>query len=277
MAEPEGTDWATWRGRTEATLDAVSLSPLTALAATFDRAAPSDTLPPLWHWLYFLPIAAMSEVGPDGHPKRGSFLPPIALPRRMWAGGRLTFHDAPRKSEAISRTSTIVDVSEKAGKTGAMAFVTVRHDISTPRGPAITEEQDIVFLDMPKVFAPPTPTHLPDALDFDTARVVDPVLLFRFSALTFNGHRIHYDRTYAQDVEKYPGLVVHGPLQAMLLMEAATARAQKRPKSFEFRAVRPLFDFETLRVCGKVRDDGGLDLFTANAEGHVSMRGALQW
>jgi 3-methylfumaryl-CoA hydratase len=278
MAEPEGaTDWATWRGRSETAHDVVGATPLTALAATFDRAAPTVALPPLWHWLYFLPMAPMAEVGPDGHPKRGGFLPPIALPRRMWAGGRLTFHDAPRVGEAIARTSTILDVSEKTGMAGAMAFVTVRHEIATPRGPAITEEQDIVFLEMPKTFAPPPPTPLPDALDFDTARAVDPVLLFRFSALTFNGHRIHYDRTYAQDVEKYPGLVVHGPLQAILLMEAAVAHVQKLPKSFEFRAVRPLFDFDTLRVCGKSREDGGLDLFTANADGHVSMRGTLQW
>ena len=178
--------------------------------------------------------------------------------------------------EAITRTSTILRVAEKAGKAGPMAFVTVRHEITTPRGPAIDEEQDIVFLEMPTAFSPPAPTLLPDGLAFDTPRAVDPVLLFRFSALTFNGHRIHYDRTYASEVEKYPGLVVHGPLQAMLLMEAA----RKTPRTvarFEFRAVRPLFDFDTVRVCGKARDDGGLNLFTANGDGHIGMQAHLHW
>jgi len=270
-------DWTAWTGRSETARDTVAAGPLAGLAATFDRARPADTLPPLWHWLHFLPLAAMADVGPDGHPKRGGFLPPIELPRRMWAGGRLAFHDAPRIGEDILRTSTILDVSEKTGKAGPMAFVTVRHEIVTPRGPAITEEQDIVYLEMPTTFAPPAPTPLPEGLAFDTRRAIDPVFLFRFSALTFNGHRIHYDRTYAQEVEQYPGLVVHGPLQAMLLMEAATAHDARPPKTFEFRAVRPLFDFDTLRACGKARDDGGLDLFTANADGHVSMRGTLQW
>lgn len=278
MAEPDGvTDWTAWRGRSEAAHDVVSKTPVLALAATFDREAPADLLPALWHWLYFLPLAPMSEVGPDGHPKRGGFLPPIPLPRRMWAGGRLRFHDAPRLGEAIARTSTIVDVSEKTGKAGAMAFVTVRHDVTTARGPAITEEQDIVFLEMPTSFTPPAPAGLPATLDFAFTRKIDPVLLFRFSALTFNGHRIHYDRTYAQDVEKYPGLVVHGPLQAMLMMEAAVSHAKTPPASFEFRAVRPLFDFDTMRVCGSARDDGGVDLYTANADGHVSMRGVARW
>jgi 3-methylfumaryl-CoA hydratase len=269
-------DWSAWEGRTESATDVVGAAPLKALAATFDTAAPTDALPPLWHWLYFLPLAPMAEVGPDGHPKRGGFLPPLPLPRRMWAGGRLTFHDAPRIGEEITRTSTILKVAEKAGKAGPMAFVTVRHEIATPRGPAIDEEQDIVFLEMPVAFTPPAPTPLPQDLAFDTPRTVDPVLLFRFSALTFNGHRIHYDRTYASEVEKYPGLVVHGPLQAMLLAEAArkTARTVAR---FEFRAVRPLFDFDTVRVCGKPRDDGGLDLFTANGDGHVGMQAHLHW
>lgn len=271
------TDWTAWQGRTETTHDIVAATPVRGLAATFDRPAPDDTLPPLWHWLFFLPQAPMAEVGADGHPRRGGFLPPIDLPRRMWAGGRLVFHDPPRIGDAITRTSTLLKVSEKAGKSGAMAFVTVRHEVSTSRGLAIEEEQDIVYLEMPKMFAPPPPTSLPAGLDFDHDRPVDPVFLFRFSALTFNGHRIHYDRRYAEDVEKYPGLVVHGPLQAMLLMEAGAAHTRKRPTRFDFRAVRPLFDFDAVRLCGKAREDGALDLFTANGDGHISMQATLTW
>ena len=271
-------DWTAWENRTETVADVVAPTPARAFAATLGRTAPDGALPPLWHWLYFLPLAPASEIGPDGHPRRGGFLPPITLPRRMSAGGRLVFHDAPRCGEAITRTSTILKVAEKTGKTGPMAFVTVRHEIGTPRGPAITEEQDIVYLEMPAAFTPPAPTLLPDGLAFDDARAIDPVLLFRFSALTFNAHRIHYDRTYARDVEKYPGLVVHGPLQAVLLMAAATARHPGRSVArFDFRAARPLFDFDTVRVCGKTRDDGGLDLFTANGDGHIAMQAHLRW
>ena len=264
-----------WESRTESAADVAAPTPARALAATLDTRAPETTLPLLWHWLYFLPLAPASEIGPDGHPRRGGFLPPITLPRRMWAGGRLVFHDAPRIGEAITRTSTILKIAEKAGKAGPMAFVTVRHEIATPRGLAVTEEQDIVYLEMPTAFTPPAPTPLPDGLAFDDVRVIDPVLLFRFSALTFNAHRIHYDRTYAHDVEKYPGLVVHGPLQAMLLMGVAMEKYPGRIVArFDFRAVRPLFDFDTVRVCGKARENG-LELFTANGDGHVSMQAQL--
>ena len=269
------SDLTAWEGRTETAADVVAPTPARALAATLDVSAPESALSPLWHWLYFLPLAPASEIGPDGHPRRGGFLPPITLPRRMWAGGRLVFHDAPRIGEAITRTSTILKVVENSGASGSMAFVTVRHQITTPRGLAIDEEQDIVFLEIPKAFTPLAPTPLPDGLSFDHARKIDEVMLFRYSAITFNAHRIHYDRAHARDVEKYPGLVVHGPLQAMLLMEAARAFSPERGVArFAFRAVRPLFDFDTARVCGKAQENG-LELFTANGDGHVSMQAQL--
>lgn len=261
-------DWSAWIDREDVRRDVVTAAPLRALAATLDVGTPDDALPPLWHWLFCLETAPASRIGPDGHPVRGDFLPPVPQPRRMWAGGRLTFHDALRVGDTIVRTSRIASIAEKAGATGPMTFVTVSHAIETERGPAIDEVQDIVFLDIPSSSAPRAPAPLPAGLAFDRAQTVDPVLLFRFSALTFNAHRIHYDRAYARDVEKYPGLVVHGPLQAMLLAGAVRDRTLA---SFEFRAMAPLFDSDAVRVCGRPNGEG-MALYTANGDGHVAMK-----
>ncbi len=269
-------DIESWTGRTQTETDVAAPFPARALAATLDAdsgAEPGDALPPLRHWLYFLPLAPMREVGPDGHPKRGGFLPPVDLPRRMWAGGRLAFRGAIRAGDRIERRSEIASVRRKSGAAGEMVFVTVRHLVSAEGRAAVEEEQDLVFLPMPERFAPPAPTPLPDALDWSEPRPVDPVLLFRFSALTFNGHRIHYDRPYAEEAEKYPGLVVHGPLQAILLMDAALARAPGRtPARFAFRAIRPLFAHDAIGVHGK-----GPELFTANGDGAIGMRAEIEW
>ncbi len=280
MAENE---WSSWVGRSERVTDVADPKPIRTLSATFDtlpKDREGDPLPCLSHWIYFLPLAPMSQIGPDGHPIRdgSGFLPPLPIERRMWAGGRLTFHGELRVGDALEKKSEILKIAEKEGGTGRMAFVTVKHETSSPRGLAIDEEQDIVYLEMPKAFTPPKPVPLPDNLTWQERYPVDPVLLFRFSAITFNGHRIHYDIRYAAEVEKYPGLVVHGPLQAMLLMRAATARNPgRRPARFSFRGVRPAFDFDTLSLSGKVRDDGGLDLYTSNGDGHVCMQAALSW
>jgi 3-methylfumaryl-CoA hydratase len=165
-------------------------------------------------------MARHSEIGPDGHPKRGGFLPPVPLPRRMWAGSRLTFVQPVRVGDALTRESRILDVSGKEGRTGHLVFVTVRHDYSLASGLAITEEHDIVYRDNPQPGQPaPKPTPAPTDSQFSREIVPDPVLLFRYSALTFNGHRIHYDRSYVTEVEGYPGLIVHGPLIATLLLD----------------------------------------------------------
>ncbi len=270
-----------WIGRTETRSDAVTAVPVAALAATLDRddplPQPGDPLPPLWHWLYFLPIARQSEVGPDGHPQRGGFLPPVSLPRRMWAGGRLDFHQPLRIGETITRVSRIVDVTQKQGRSGALVFVLVRHEISGSQGLAITEEHDIVYRDHPNPADPaPVPPIAP--LDATWQRVVTPddVLLFRYSALTFNGHRIHYDRRYAGRVEGYPGLVVHGPLIATLLMDLLLRSLPgTRVTRFQFRAVSPLFDLAPFTVCGKP-EEGGPDkglarLWARNPQGGLAM------
>ncbi len=270
------TDWV---GSTETLTDTVGIVPVRGLAATLDDGnpvpGPGDPLPPLWHWLYFLPQARRGEIGPDGHPMRGGFLPPVPLPRRMWAGGRLRWSDAIRVGDAIERVSRVADVTSKSGKSGDLVFVLVEHRVSTARGLALVEEHDIVYRQAP---APGTAAPTPPAARTDetwSARIVpDAVLLFRYSALTFNGHRIHYDRRYVTGVEGYPGLIVHGPLIATLLVELLRARLpQATPASFSFRAISPLFDIAPFEVCGKPSDDGKqVDLWARNTDGGLAMQ-----
>jgi 3-methylfumaryl-CoA hydratase len=257
-------------------------TPSRALAATLDLAQADEIelgseISPLWTWLYFLSPAPASQIGTDGHPKRGGFLPPIELPRRMWAGSRCAFKGAIFIGDKLTRTSTITKLSEKSGRSGQMVFVTVTHETARDGVVLIEEEQDIVYMPIPELFSPPAPTLLASC-DWTQTAPIDPVLLFRFSALTFNGHRIHYDRPYAMDVEKYPGLVVHGPLQAIMLFGAAQQRApNNRPATFQFRGVRPLFDFDIVTLNGRSNETAGIDLFTANADQEIGMQATISW
>jgi len=267
-----------WIGRTELVSDEVTRTPLAALSATLDRddppPRPGDPVPPLWHWLYFLPVSRQSEIGPDGHAKLGSFLPPVPLPRRMYAGGRLQFIQALRVGELISRTSRIVDVSLKEGRTGALVFVLVRHEISNRIGPAVAEEHDIVYRNLPGPSDPaPKPQNAPTDADWTLEIHPDAVLLFRYSALTFNGFRIHYDYKYTTEVEKYPGLVVHGPLIATLLVDLVRRNLPDASvESFSFRAMKPLFDVEPFWICGKAeRGARTVKLWAKDAEGFLAM------
>ncbi|HEF5155816.1 hypothetical protein UA18_05888 [Burkholderia multivorans] len=256
--QPESFD--AWIGRREDSVDRITPAPIRLLRATLDDAEPSalpDVLPPLWHWLYFLPGERQSNIGTDGHARRGGFLPPVALPRRMWAGGRLQFLRPLAVDTPIQRRSTIANVQSKSGRSGQLVFVTVLHEIGDAQGVAIREEQDIVYRDAPPPAAAgtPAPAAQPAPTDEQYSRIVtpDPVLLMRFSALTFNGHRIHYDRPYAMEEEGYPGLVVHGPLIAMLLMEELRRRHPgKTIRAFDFKAVSPLFDTAPFTVNGKL-------------------------
>lgn len=278
----DNIDLQNWVGKTEKTTDCLYKTPIKALALTLNyqdfEASEGHALPELWYWLYFLPMVSMAQVGTDGHPKRGGFLPPIALERRMWASGRLTFHGDLLIGEDIQKNSEILKISEKEGKVGNMVFVTVKHLIESTRGVAVEEEQDIVYLPMPKSFVPLKPNPLPTDLDWKDPYPIDPVLLFRFSALTFNGHKIHYDWRYATEVEKYPGLVVHGPLQALLLFESAKQKnPDKKPASFKFRAMRPLFDFDTVYLAGQTKPDGSTDVYTADTEGNIAMQATVTW
>jgi len=270
-----------WIGRSEQRTDTITAAPLAALAAALDRDDPAPAtgtaVPPLWHWLYFLPIARQSELGPDGHPRRGGFLPPVELPRRMWAGGRLTFERPLRVGEVATRTSRIDDVAAKDARSGPLVFVTVRHALSTPEGHAISEAHDIVYRGLPAPGSAATPPRAPTDETFARTVVPDDVLLFRYSALTFNGHRIHYDRRYVTEVEGYPGLVVHGPLIATLVLDLLR---RERPTAtvarFDFKAVSPLFDLHPFEVCGRPDGERGFALWARNHEGGLAMQATAE-
>ena len=271
-------DWRQWIGRTERLTDLATAAPIAGLAATLDRDEPEPPLgsdiPPLAHWFYFLPRAPQSELGADGHPHRGGFLPPVPLPRRMWAGGRLEFHHPIRVGDEITRVSRIMSVDAKAGRSGELVFVTVRHEVTNAQGLALAEEHDIVYRDLPQPGSKvPDPQPAPEGATFQREIVPDPVMLFRYSALTFNGHRIHYDRRYVTDVEGYPGLIVHGPLIATLLVDLLRReRPDARLKRFAFTALRPTFDIHRFTVCGRDAGNATFPLWARDHEGFLTMR-----
>ncbi|TFZ06935.1 acyl-CoA dehydrogenase [Ramlibacter henchirensis] len=271
--------WREWVGRTETVRDAIHPTPVMQLNATLDRepaAEPGAPLPPLWHWLYFLPRHRQSEIGEDGHAKRGGFLPPVPLPRRMWAAGRFQFHSPIRIGDAVERRSTIEDVTQKAGRTGPLVFVTVRHEVfcNGSAAPALTEHHDIVYREARKPGdVEPPPQKPQDSPAWRREIVPDDVLLFRYSALTFNGHRIHYDRRYVTEVEGYPGLIVHGPLIATLLMDLLRREQPDADvASFRFRATRPTFDLHPFHVNARPSEDGrSVRLWAQDHEGWLTM------
>ncbi len=270
-----------WIGRSETVHDTIGATPVKALAATLDHlaaAVPIGTpLPPLWHWLYFLPLHRQSELGPDGHARRGGFLPPVPLPRRMWAGSQFEFRSPVRVGDAVARTSTIDDVTSKEGRTGQLVFVKVRHELrcNGASDAAIVEFHDIVYREAKKpgdIEPPPQPA--PTGAAWQREIVPDDVLLFRYSALTFNGHRIHYDRKYVTEVEGYPGLVVHGPLIATLLMDLLRHHApEAEVATFRFKAVRPTFDLHPFRINGQ-REGNAVKLWAQDHEGWLTMDAA---
>ena len=267
-----------WVGKTETISDQITPVPIAALSATLDRNDPlpkaGDPLPPLWSWLYFLPLHRHSEIASDGHAKRGGFLPPVPLPQRMFAGDRMQFHRPLRVGDHISRTSTIADVSYKEGRTGPLVFVVVRHEIQNSEGLALVEEHDIVYRDHSSVSSGIQKTQtLPGSAAWTREIHPDAVMLFRYSALTLNGHRIHYDRKYATEVEGYPGLVVHGPLIATLLLDLLRRNLPDATVArFAFRAVKPLFDIAPFLVCGRVEEnEKSMRLWASDAAGDLAM------
>ncbi|WDD92654.1 acyl-CoA dehydrogenase [Burkholderia sp. FERM BP-3421] len=270
-----------WIGRCETRADRITPSPVRLMQATLDYAqdaTPPATLPPLWHWLYFLPGERQSHLGVDGHPQRGGFLPPVTLPRRMWAGGRLAFLRPLDMDAPAERRSTITNVKSRSGRSGRLVFVTVRHEVGDAQGVAIREEQDIVYRDAPPPAAAdaPPPRPAPDDAQYSHVITPDPVLLMRFSALTFNGHRIHYDRPYATQEEGYPGLVVHGPLIATLLLEALRrAHPDRTIRSFAFKAVSPLFDTAPFTVNGALETHTAR-LWACGPQGQLAMQASAE-
>lgn len=276
-------DISAWIGRSETREDVATAAPLAGLAALLDHDVPprtAGTVPPLGHWLYFLPTARQSAIGEDGHPRRDGqgLLPPVPLPRRMWAGSRIEFLAPIAIGAALTRVTTIEAIKPKRGASGDLLFVTLRHDIAANGVPAIREEQDIVFREpAPASPAPRAPTPVAPAEPADAVRSVlpDPVLLFRYSALTFNAHRIHYDRDYARGVEGYAGLVVHGPLIATLLIDHALRAAPDIvPRRFAFRAEAPLIDGAPFDLC-LARDGDAARLWARDAAGRATMRAKL--
>jgi len=252
-----------WRAQAlHATLDAADLVPNAGVA-----------LRPGWHWCYFLDAVPSAQLGSDGHPQRGGFLPPVPLPRRMWAGSRIEFLAPLVLGDDARKVSRISNVEEKSGRSGSLCFVGVEHDYYGSSGLAIREHQDVVYRD-PPTGEPPAPPAPTDAVwrrlwSFDAPR------LFRYSALTFNSHRIHYDRPYAMGAEGYPGLVVHGPLLATTMLELVNEREKRRyVRAFEFRAIAPVFDGEPFEACAKPDGDGA-DVWIADARGGLRMRGRV--
>lgn len=274
-----------WIGRTETLTDDIVCAPVRALSATLDRddalPAPGTPLPALWHWLYFLPQHRQSEIGPDGHAKRGGFLPPVPLPRRMWAGGRLQWQpENPLVvGDAVQRISTIESVTHKSGRTGDLLFVLVKHAVHNARGLALAEEHDIVYRAAAQATDPvPLPVAAVQGAAWQREVVPDDVLLFRYSALTFNGHRIHYDRKYVTEVEGYPGLIVHGPLIATLLVDLVRRHAPDAfIRRFDFKAVRPTVDLHPFRLSAQPSEDGKtVRVWAQDFEGWLTMQGVVE-
>ncbi|MFM5932307.1 MAG: MaoC family dehydratase N-terminal domain-containing protein [Novosphingobium sp.] len=255
-------DFSAWIGRTEEMVDVIDAARCNALRSALGAPAglvAGDEMPLLHHWLHFWNVQPPAGLGPDGHPAKGGFLPPVPLPRRMWAGGRLRFAAPLHIGERVSKLSTIKTVTAKSGKSGDLVFVTVEHRLSGENGLAITEEQDLVY----KGDTPPGALKLPAAegpaptAPWQASVQPDPVLLFRYSALTMNGHRIHYDLPYAMEEEAYPGLVVHGPLQATLLADLAAKSLGGALETFDFRGQVPAFAGTRLDICGEPAEPGG--------------------
>lgn len=275
MADGIG-DLRQWIGRSETLEAEIGAIPLLQMRATLDRepgtARKGDAVPPGWHWLYFPPLTRQSHLGEDGHTRRGAFLPPVPLQRRMWAGSRLTFPRPLRVGDAAVRRSEIADVTAKEGRTaGPLVFVTVRHTVSVRGEPCVVEEQDLVFRSVAKPESGTgTADPAPPPADWSYVVVPSAVLLFRFSALTFNTHRIHYDHPYATQVEGYPGLVVHGPLLALLMLDLVVQQCGAEAiASFRFQARRPVIAPEPITV--KARNaEGGCETWVESAAGIAS-------
>ena len=288
-------DFTPWVGKRQTGKDIISPVQVRQMAATLNDAARMQQpdcapLPAGWHWLYFNPLEIQSRLGPDGHPARGDFLPPVALERRMWAGSRLAWQRAFEVGMTVEKASEILKISHKTGRSGDMVFVTVAHRYSDAQGVILEEEQNIVYRDKPSADETAALLALGEQIragqhNFERqgrhveAVQPDPVMLYRYSAATFNGHRIHYDVDYCRTVEGYPGLVVHGPLIATLLLNFAHARVApgRFICAFEFKALRPTFDLSSFHLHASPADGPGevLNIWSSNNTGQVGLDGRI--
>lgn len=270
-------DLNAWIGRSQTTEDAVDLGHASRIAATLGESAPQqgDALSPLWHWCYFLESVPMTELGRDGHPARGGFLPPADNRNRMWAGGRVTFEGEFKAAVPASKTSTVSNIVEKQGRTGSLLFVTVTHEVMQEGQRVIHEEQDIVY----RVPSPPKLTGTEPAPQAQWIMAVNPTstLLFRYSALTFNGHRIHYDYPYVTETEGYPGLVVHGPLIATTMVQSfRRAHPGAKVRHLAYRGLRPLICPHVFEVGGSIVEPGLARLW-AQQDGTLAHQAELRF
>lgn len=274
----EQTDFSAWIDRTDKGLpEEVTGRLLDRYRATLDpHLADTDHVPAGIHWCLSPPAVTAALLGEDGHPRKGGFLPPVPLPRRMWAGGELEFLDPLREGDIVTRTSRIADIRRKEGRSGVLCFVTVNHEHATHRGVAIRERQDIVYRAAATAPATAAPANARGDADLQAEVQVDTVMLFRYSALTFNGHRIHYDEHYARTVEFYPGLVIHGPLQATLLLNFAATLGGGMPRKFSFRGESPACGTQTLRLRAW-KNAGGSELATVTGDDVTAMTGTATW
>jgi 3-methylfumaryl-CoA hydratase len=280
MPLPELDALRAWIGRTESESDVAALRPAMLLAATLDHdEAPKagDPLPPTWHWLYFLSASRERDLGVDGHPRRGGFMPPVPLERRMWAGSRIELRQPIRLGETLQRRTTIANVDGKEGRSGPLVFVRVSTEIATQRGVGLVETRDIVFRDAsPAAAASPPSARTPSDADWREENTADAVLLFRYSALTFNGHRIHYDQHYATAVEGYPALVVQGPLLATLLADALRRHLpDASATAIAFRAVSAIFAGEPFVIAGK-REGRRATAWAATTQNRLAMSAEME-
>lgn len=277
MSEPSEEPFAEWIGRQTRSEDIVTERLDASFRAIFEpHVAPTDAgiAPAGIHWCLSPAIAPMSELGPDGHPAKNRDMPPVPQPRRMWAGGTVETFDPLRVGDHVTRVSTIADVTRKEGRTGELWFVSVDHDYSTSRGPAVRDRQNIVYREATKPGREPKKTDTAPSPARATSASwtvgTSPVFLFRYSAITFNGHRIHYDHPYVTGVEGYEGLVVHGPIQATLLLNLAAAEAGTAPRRFTYRGLAPAIAGNDLLVCKGAGDDSET-FWTQGPEGRVHM------
>ena len=268
-----------WIGRTRRVADEMATPLVRRMAALTDRTdiALDRGAPVPNHWLSILfdDAAPQSALGPDGHPAKGDFLPPVPLPRRMLGGRRLTYHAAPRVGDTLERETEIAAITPKVGRSGAMIFVMLRHTITGPQGLVAVEEQDIAYLEAKRNAPAPAekPVVVPTA-EWCDPWDPDPVMLFRFSALAFNGHRIHYDADYARDVEGYPALVVNGSVSTLFLFEALLGRQPgAQIRSYEARTMQPVFCKPGAMLCGTAPDAGGeRTLWVSQPDGSMAIR-----
>lgn len=269
-----------WIGREETANDHLSPTLVERFNATFDLGSSltlGEVAPPLIHFCLCHSPAPTSQLGHDGHPPRGGFLPPTPLPRRMWVGGEVTWISDLRIGDVVERRSVITEITQKSGRTGDLIFVTIQHEFKSNGTTALLERQDLVF--RPSVTrTTPKEMGVPPATVGNETRLIaaSPPFLFRYSALTFNGHRIHYDDPYAREEEAYPGLIVHGPLQATLLALFAAESKNHNPTNFTFRSMSPISNRGNFSINARWQGEE-LELWTAAEGGPVAMKATARW